>query len=285
MCAALGCGGKQDDPAEGSDDPEPIIYECSADESLDLYDRRIAPLMQDDRPSSCNQCHLSEVDLSVFVQATPCETMACMVDQGLVDLDEPSNSVVLSWIDRATPSGGITAETIAAEHDAVMQWIDMSSQCGEEVCEPVENPCGNPLEEGQCDLPQSTADPRPLDDPGDCSDKTLELVWRTKVYAWRGRCFPCHFDTHADDFEEAPAWVTTGSCNPASLTTLRTAEREGYLNADDPLKSPLITKPLEESLGGVEHGGGAKIHDETEASYVDIVYFLDRWAECNATSD
>ena len=67
----------------------------------------------------------------------------------------------------------------------------------------------------------------------------------------------------------------------ASLATLRTAEREGYLDPDEPLRSLLLTKPLDESLGGVEHGDGSKMHAVEEPAYIDFVYFLERWAECN----
>ncbi|MCA9655239.1 MAG: hypothetical protein H6712_12200 [Myxococcales bacterium] len=253
---------------------------CTPEQGLDLYERRIAPLLEDDRPSTCNQCHLSGVDLGLFLQATPCETMACMVEEGIVDLDSPTDSVVLAWIDRAVPSGGITEGTIATEREAVLEWIEMVATCGSELCEPVDQPCGAPPDESQCELPPYSTEPVPLDDPGDCSDLTLELVWREKVYSWRSRCYPCHFDSHDDDFDEAPPWIVTGECNPGSLATLRNAEHGGYLDAEDPLRSLLLTKPLDESLGGVEHGGGPKIHALDEATYVDFAYFAQRWAEC-----
>jgi hypothetical protein len=267
---------------------EPAPYEvtrelvCTPEAGLELYERRIAPLLADDRPSTCNQCHLAGVELSAYVQATPCETMACMVDQGIVDLDDPEASVVLAWIERATPSGGITEHTIDSERAAMLEWIEHAASCEAEVCPPVDAPCGEPPDETDCEIPPPVAEPMPLDDPGDCADVTLELVWREKVYAWRGRCFPCHFDSQAHRFEELepPPWITTGECNPASLATLRNAERGGYLDAQAPLQSLLLTKPLDESLGGVEHGGGAKLHSLEDATYLDFAYFVQRWAAC-----
>ncbi len=253
---------------------------CTPEDGLELFDRRIAPLLDDDRPSTCNQCHLSGIELSRYLQPTPCETMACMVDQGIVDLEAPASSVVLSWIDRATPSGGITAETIATEHAAMLEWIEVISACGEQMCEPVDAPCGRAPDETTCPFPPYVYEQMSLDDPGDCSDLTLELVWREKVYPWRSRCFPCHFDSHTDQFSEAPPWVVTGSCNASSLQTFRNAERAGYLDADDPLSSLLLTKPLDEELGGVEHGGGSKLHGPTDPTLLDFSYFLERWAQC-----
>jgi hypothetical protein len=288
MIALAACASSDAPPGDGSSDAsasagsstgEPV---CTPDAGLELYERRIAPLLADDRSSTCNQCHLSGIDLSLYVQATPCETMACMVDQGIVDLEAPDASVVLSWIERATPSGGITEQTIASERQAMLDWIEMAAACDGELCEPVDEPCGQAPDHSDCEIPPAAAEPQPFDDPGDCSDATLELVWREKVYEWRGRCFPCHFDSQADRFVELepPPWIATGECNPASLATLRNAEEAGYLDPDEPLKSLLITKPLDESLGGVEHGGGPKIHTLEDPSYLDFAHFVQRWADC-----
>lgn len=270
--------------AAGSGEPE---YACTPEDGLTMYEQRIAPLLTDDRPSTCNQCHLSGIDLSVFVQQTPCQTMACMAELGLVDLLNPASSLVLRWIERAEPDGGITAETIATEHDAVLEWIEMSAVCGEQMCEPVVDPCGTPAQEIlECEIPPSAADEqRPVDDDGTCSDLNLERLWQDKVYSWRGRCFPCHFDSFDEDFEEPPPWITSGDCNLGALQTLRTAQRSGYLDTADPMASLLLTKPLEEELGGVEHGGGPKMHSVEEAAYLDFVEFLERYASCKSTAD
>jgi hypothetical protein len=270
-------GSSDESPSEGSSTGEPV---CTPDAGLELYERRIAPLLADDRPSTCNQCHLAGIDLSLYVQATPCATMACMVDQGIVDLQAPDASVVLSWIERATPTGGITEATIESERQAMLEWIELVAACDGELCEPVDEPCGHPPDETDCEFPAPVYEQMPLDDPGDCEDVTLELVWREKVYSWRARCFPCHFDSHDADFEEAPPFIATGECNAGSLTTLRNAERAGYLDADDPMRSLLLTKPLVEELGGVEHGGGPKLHALDEPTYLDFAHFVQRWADC-----
>lgn len=263
--------------SDGSSTGEPV---CTPDEQLGLYERRIAPLLEDDRPSTCNQCHLAGIDLAVYLQPTPCETMACMVEQGIVDLSAPAHSVVLTWIDRATPSGGITEDTIAAEREAMLEWIELVAACEGRLCEPVDEPCGRPPDATDCEIPPVIDEPMSLDDPGDCSDLTLELVWREKVYSWRGRCFPCHFDSHDEVFDAAPPFIRTGDCNIGSLRTLHEVERAGYLDADEPMQSLLLLKPLDEALGGVEHGGGPKLHALDDPTYLDLAYFAQRWAEC-----
>ncbi|MEM9459783.1 MAG: hypothetical protein AAGF11_36740 [Myxococcota bacterium] len=271
-------GATSSDDSDGSADGAELA--CTPEAGLELYERRIAPLLEDDRPSTCNQCHLSGVELSLFVQASPCETMACMVQEGIVDLDAPQHSTVLAWIDRAQPRGGITQDTIDTERQAMLDWIEMTAACEGALCEPVDDPCGHPPDESDCEFPPPVYESMSLDDPGDCSDLTLELVWREKVYSWRSRCFPCHFDSWDEDFEEATPWIATGACNPASLRTLHNAERFGYLDAKAPERSLLLTKPLAESLGGVEHGGGPKMHTLDEPTYRDFAYFVQRWADC-----
>lgn len=275
-----GAGGPTGGASEASDGSGELAPVCTPEAGLELYERRIAPLLEDDRPNTCNQCHLSGIDLSLFVQATPCATMACMVDEGVVDLDAPDHSVVLSWIDRAVPTGGITADTIATERQAMLDWIEMTAACDGSICEPVDQPCGQPSHHTDCERPPPVDQQMSLDDPGDCSELTLELVWREKVYSWRSRCFPCHFDSHQGSFDTAARWISTGDCNPASLASLRTAERLGYLDAEDPERSLLLTKPLDEEYGGVEHGGGSKLHSLEEPTYLDFAHFVQRWADC-----
>lgn len=271
----------EDSSGDGSAGDEAELA-CTPEAGLELYERRIAPLLEDDRPSTCNQCHLSGIDLALYLQDSPCATMQCMAEEGIVDLDAPEDSVVLSWIERAVPSGGITEQTIATERQAVLEWIEQVSACGGEMCEPVEQPCGQPPTEADCEFPPPVAESMGLDDPGDCSDLTLELVWREKVYSWRSRCYPCHFDSHDGDFGGAPRWIATGSCNSASLLTLHNAEEAGYLDPEDPMRSLLLTKPLDEASGGVEHGGGPKLHSAEEPTYLDYAYFVQRWADCQA---
>lgn len=86
LACATGCRSTQELP-----DP-PVA--CTGDGATELYTRKIEPILKDDHPTSCNQCHLSGIDLSIFVKDTPCQTMACMSQLGLVDLTQPAQSKV-----------------------------------------------------------------------------------------------------------------------------------------------------------------------------------------------
>jgi len=252
------------------------------EDNLTIFERRIQPLLVDDHPSTCNQCHLAGVELADYAQGDECRTMACMVDEGIVDLDQPQDSVVLGWILRGTPDSTlITTEVIQSEHDGMLEWIEHHGSCNGAVCEDYDDPCGHGPHTGECEVPSSAHDlpPREFDDPGDCSDKTLETAFDTLVYSWRGRCNPCHYDTFVGDADDdGPRWIAIGECNEGSLRTMRTVVRDGYIDTADPSRSLLLLKPL---AGEVDHGGNDKFLDSNDAAYRDFLRWIERWAACH----
>src|SRR5688500_7197940 len=82
LVMAVICGAAA--PSCGPDAEVLESQECFQDSGA-LYQQRIEPLLETDQPKTCNQCHLSGVDLSVFVRDSMCETRACLLANGLVD--------------------------------------------------------------------------------------------------------------------------------------------------------------------------------------------------------
>lgn len=239
-----------------------------------LYTKRIAPLLATDRPKTCNTCHLSGIDLEMFVQDTPCQTMACLDDRGLVDLEKPAESTILQWISRADPASPlIDQQVIEEEYAAFLAWIEATATCG--GCYTGDEPCGTPVKE-VCDADDPKTDGKYVD-PGDCSMLTRETLFRKRVYAWRGRCSPCHFD---DNEIDAPKWISTGSCELGSLTTMRNVFERGLVDLEDPTKSLLLLKPLSEEGGGVMHGGHQKFSGVDDQTYIDFLSWISREAAC-----
>lgn len=262
-------------PTDGGADPN-----CSEEHALDLYHQKIEPLFEDDRPSTCSQCHLPGIDLGMFVRGTPCETLACLVDERLVNPGSPADSKILTWIGRAEPDSElITEEVIQREHDAFEQWISYSIQCG--TCEG--SVCPETDEGPKCALgsnPDYDFEPESID-PGGCGDEALETVFRETVYANRGRCSPCHFNDHDD--EEAPQWIEVSfECDEASRRTLDNVAKLGLIDFEQPGQSLLLLKPLAEDEGGVTHGGGAKFEGLEDKTYSQFKYFVDRFVACRA---
>ncbi len=262
-----------------SAEDEPPGAQCEVNPGT-VFERRLAPVLFDDNPSSCNQCHLSGVDLGLFVRDTPCETLACLKELDLVNLKAPSESRVLTWISRADPDSSlITDAVIDTEYAAFLEWIEANAACPEACARAT---CGAEVVSGSCDLePEPKGDALVPDDDGGCDDLSLERVFRKTVYATRGRCFPCHFEDNEFAPPSAPGWIAVdGNCDHASLTTLRRVVSLGYIDVEQPEQSKLLLKPLAIAEGGVLHGGHDKFEDRDDPGYQRLAYFAKRYAAC-----
>lgn len=255
---------------------------CSVEQGLRLYDERIDPLFRQDRPSTCNQCHLSGINLKQYVQGSPCETYACLVQQELVDERSPKDSKVLSWIKRAQPESElITQAVIDAEYDAFYEWLSFNARCDQcaDVTCPVPSDAGTFCPD-EAEDPHAVTDAG-INDPGGCAQTALEALFRTTIYAQRGRCSPCHFNVEESAKYEAPQWIEVApDCETGSRVTMNNVIRNGYVNLDEPEQSLLLLKPLAESRGGVAHGGGDKFDGLNDPGYQSFLYFLQRLATC-----
>jgi hypothetical protein len=260
----------------------PVPEACGDTSGTEIFEQRIAPLLADDQPKSCNTCHLSGIDMSLFVRPTPCETMACLNDLGLVDFGEPKASRVLSWIERADPASPlITKRVIDAEYAGFLEWIEHYQTCGRFECAGVR--CGDAGSDPFCDVePEPLTATGPQIDMGGCSDVEIERLFRDSVYASRGRCFPCHFNQEEYAAPGALRFVEQeGSCDTSSLTTMHNIIEAGLVDVASPEKSLLILKPLSEEGGGVPHGGHAKFFPgDGDPGYENFLYWVTRYAEC-----
>lgn len=166
--APLGVGGSPgDDPGPDAlidPDAAPAPAACDDESTLDLFRRHVEPLITDERPSSCNQCHAAGTHLSLFVRGTPCQSMACLVDRGLVDLSAPEDSELLGFIRRGIEDGDgqLPPEVAEAEYAGFLEWITHSARCHADVCGAIEAPCG-PAPDAAVTPPVVDAGPPPAD--------------------------------------------------------------------------------------------------------------------------
>jgi hypothetical protein len=127
------------DPTCAGPTPAPA---CTDDGALRVFAQRIEPLLREDRPSSCNRCHLTDVNLGAFVRGSPCRSMACLREKGLVDFSAPDDSLILHWIERGTDAGGAGARAALQEYAGFRDWIRYSARCQDAICGPIADPCG-----------------------------------------------------------------------------------------------------------------------------------------------
>jgi len=273
--------GETTDTMEAAQDTVPPVFECTDTEQLELYSVRIEPLVSGNAISSCNQCHLSGVDLSIYVKGSPCETMACMIAQGFVDLESPEMSAVLSQILQAEPQSAlITSEVIEEEYEGFLEWIQFSSSCHEEVCGDVQDACGG----GPADTPNV---PEGVLTPlGSCEEEALIDLFDDRIYSWRGRCHSCHDDCETEKWD-APCWLVDpgDEATPEELKEAAALSMYNLIGIDafepyDPPASLALLKPMAEAMGGVEHGGGEKFYDFADLAYQDYMVFALQYGAC-----
>ncbi len=251
---------------------------CLDDEGLDLYAELIAPILQEEESQSCNQCHLSGMNLSMYAQGNACDTMSCLLAAGLVDFDTPEDSKVLAQILKAEPNSAlITDEVIEKEYQAFLQWITHSASCHTQECPmPAEFCSGEP---------PGPNEPPALSPLGSCSEADAVNAFTNYVMKWKGRCHGCH--TACEEDFEAPCWLVydydknvPDQVYTASLISMFNLIGIGAINVEEPYQSTMLLKPLKVEYGGLPHGGGDKFADAGDEAYQDYVLWLDYYKNC-----
>jgi hypothetical protein len=253
---------------------------CDPNDLGALFQKKIKPLVTKGQPTTCNQCHLSGVDLGMFVQETPCKSMACMKEKGMVDFSDPKASQVLAWIAKAKPQSElITTDVQANEHKAFYEWIHWSSQCHASTCGDIQDPCG-----------AGAQPPPPVDKPmlGGCDETSLADAFDKLVYKWRDRCSHCHAPYGKDHKSSgAPGWLHQDPGAGGSLYTmygvlgLPGLPGQPVINTAKPVDSLWLRKPLHKaSIGGVTHGGGQKYKNTADETYQDSLKWIQLYAAC-----
>lgn len=256
----------------------------------EVYERRIRPLLENDRPSSCSKCHAAGVHLSEFVTGDPCGSMACLVEQGMVDLERPRQSKLLEFIERGyepAEDTGVTDVMVAREYTGFLEWIEWSAACLEQcpptegslACPAPETPLVDDEEEPEVEpIPELTLENYP------CTEDDQARAFKDWAFPAQSRCGHCHAVNGAiGGIADAPMWIAH---KPTLLGAKRTISNLYNLGAIDhrfPEKSHVLLKPLHEDAGGIDHGGGGKFLDQTDELYVSLLQWIRMQAHCNLT--
>ncbi|MCX7418414.1 MAG: hypothetical protein NT013_02610 [Planctomycetia bacterium] len=227
--------------------PSPIC----ADEIVspaNVFEQRILPIFKSDQPSSCVQCHLAGVDLKNYIRPSSEETFRSLRDQGLVNLDKPEKSKILTLINmKDTDNPGVNllhAKSREAEANAFAEWINL-------CCRDLK------LRNSPKLSPQELAKPARPDEVIRFArtDRLLES-FEQNVWGQRHRCMGCHTEGSDQNRKlvekngEQVSWMK----KTAAETMTYLIRTKHLIERDNPEKSLLLLKPLKE----VEHGGGKK---------------------------
>jgi len=231
----------------------------SGNEALAVFEKRILPIFQAAKPSSCSECHLSGVDLKDYIRPSQSQTFAALVGAGLINVEKPDESKILAFINRRPEQPGLMTDQVRKqEAEAFQAWIQAAVRDPELRALKGMDPIG----------------------PG-VPDEVIRHARRDRVLAsfidnvWNeaGRCAACHSpdqnQKQVKEYGEQVSWITLRDPQ-ATLNHMLEAD---IINAEKPLESLLLMKPTMQ----VEHGGGQKMV-VGDRSYKQFRRFIDDYA-------
>jgi hypothetical protein len=227
--------------------------------SLVVFEKRILPIFNAKRPSSCTECHLAGVDLKDYIHEDQAKTFASLVRSGLIDVDRPAKSKILEFIKREPDKPSlISAKVREDEYDAFSAWIHaavadpklLATKAGPDLGPSI------PVE-----LVRHARKDRVL-------DSFVENIWSEVA-----RCSGCHSsDQNQEQVKEhgdRVSWIKAGDPH-ATLQYMLEADLFDLASPEDSL---LLQKPTLQ----VEHGGGQKMLPG-DRSYRQFRRFIDDYA-------
>jgi len=171
----------------------------------EVFDRRIIPIFRSPEPSSCVQCHLAAVDLKDYILPSMEQTFASLREQGLIDVDSPRESKILTLIrmgEKDLDRGArlIHEDVRNAEYEAFAAWIEACS------ADPT-------LRTLALRTSEQAGPERPNGVIRHARRNRIVDSFARNVWSQRMRCFPCHTPHEID------------ASNPAHRAAVKTLKK------------------------------------------------------------
>ena len=217
------------------------VAEITEKDPLKIFKRRILPIMQSKRSSSCTECHLSGVELKQFILSDQSKTFASLRQRGLIDEKNPDDSKILKFIARKPSKPNPITEKVRKEELAAFRtWIRAA----------VKNPRLLKAAAGK-DVVGLKLPPEVIRHAR--KDRVL-TSFVDNVWSQMGRCINCHSPNRnrrlVKKHGDSVSWIVPR--NPQA--TLQELLDGGNIDLKSPDKSPVLLKPA----GQIDHGGGPK---------------------------
>ena len=232
-----------------------------ADNPQAIFERRILPILNSPKPSSCAECHLSGVELKDYLRPNPYETFAALNDAGLIDLKQPKQSKLLQFIRRKPESSSlVSAKVWEEELSAFTAWIEAAAA----------DPKFREAKIKAVDI--GPAIPNEVIRHGR-NDEVLasfvEHIWSESL-----RCAGCHSPKLNQKQVEKFGTRVSGLVPDNPAATLQKLRDQGLIDLDNPAQSLILQKPTMQ----VEHGGGQKML-VGDRSYKQFLAFIEDYAK------
>lgn len=229
--------------------PQPVLGPSgmSPDESaLTLFEKRILPIFQSRKPSSCTECHLSNVELKDFIHPTQEKTFAALVQGGLVDVKGPDRSKILEFIARKPEKPNLITDKVRQqEYEAFRAWLRAAAADPDLLAAKLNVPV--PVNKVSEAVIRHTRKDRVL-------HSFVENVWSEMQ-----RCVHCHSPEHnrkhvpklGKEYVDRLSWIVPND----PQATMKRLDESNLIDFKDPARSLFLTKPTLQ----VAHKGGIKM--------------------------
>lgn len=214
------------------------------DSAADIFQRRILPIARSQQASSCTECHFGGVQLQKYVLDDQASTFAALREAGLIDVEAPDASKLLTFIRRRPErEDALLAKVRAQELAAFQAWI------GAAVRDPALRNASAPT-----GAAASIGGGVPAEVIRHARHDRVLRSFVENVWIEIERCVNCHSPQRnqrlVGEHGEHISWISPD--DPAG--TLAICLDHELINLEAPDKSPLLQKPL----GEVKHGGHIK---------------------------
>lgn len=220
-----------------------VAAETDASSPGEIFARRILPLARAPRASSCTECHFGGVDLKQYILDDAAQTFSALRAAGLIDVEKPADSKLLTFIGRKPEKPDpVLAKVREEEYAAFKNWIEAAVRDPSILNAPAPaKTVGSPL---PIEVVRHARHDRVL-------QSFVENIWVEK-----DRCAGCHSSDRnqkqVKQHGEQMSWISPN--DPAG--TLATIIANDLINVDEPEKSLILQKPLNQ----VKHGGHIKFN-------------------------
>ena len=228
--------------------------------AAEVFNRRILPILRSDEKSSCTECHFGGVELRNYIHEDQATTFAALRNEGLIDVEEPDESEILTFISRhADDTNPLLAKVREAEFGAFRDWIRAAVQEPELLS----------VEAGDVQIGSEL----PPDVIRHMRRDRVLASFVENVWSQMGRCINCHSPERnqrlIEEHGDVISWIRPNDPDG----TLEQCVDQGIIDIDAPEESLLLLKPL----AVVEHGGGPKFVTGSQADR-DFRRFLNDYA-------
>ena len=237
-----------------------VTAAAEGDSALDIFQKRIAPILASKNPSSCSECHLSGVDLKDYIDPDPIKTFAALRDAGMIDVAQPRQSKLLKFIARKPERSSLVTDKVRQqEYEAFAAWIEAA----------VKDPS---LAKAKADAKLGPA--VPLEVLRHARRDQVLASFMDGVWSEVGRCAACHSpdrnQAQVKKHGEHISWIKLGD----PQATLDHLMEYDLIDVDEPTKSQLLLKPTNQ----VKHGGGVKM-TVGDRTYQQFLEFLNDYSQ------